>query len=113
MPVRINSVAITPTVTTVGQPVVVVISAEDITWNNLKNEFSSWGDVKVQFSNWKNVKNFIITTAEIIPDAHCIYDADGKALYDSDLKQVSHYSGGTSQYTASEINSFIREVLNK
>lgn len=113
MPVRINSVTISPTETTIGQPITVLISAEDIVWNNLRNEFSSWGDVKVQFSNWKNVKNFIVTTTEIIPDAYCIYDADGKPLYDSELKQVSHYSGGTSQYTVSEINAFIGEVLNE
>lgn len=111
MPIRINAVTITPTVTTVGQPVVVVISAEDVMWNNLRADFTDWGEVYRSFSTWDKVKNYIYTKYNPTADANCIYSSDGYALFDRDGAQLSTAGGYTLQHTATEVDSFIREVL--
>lgn len=112
MSIRINSVTITPTVTTVGQPVVFVISAEDITWNNLKDDFTDWGEVRRKFKTWDKVKNYIYSDTEPVADANCIYSSDGYALFDIDGAQISTVGGYTSKYPASTVDWFIGEVLN-
>ena len=110
MPIRINSVQVTPTTTTVGQPVVIVVSAEDIEWNNVKQDFTRWIDVYHSFGSWDKVKNYIYTTPTITSD--CVYCANGYALFDNTGDQISVKGGYTLQHSSIEVDSFIREVLN-
>ena len=58
MAVRINKVTITPNELTVGQAFFISISAEEPTWNTLKNELQNWEGVKNNFNSWETVKNF-------------------------------------------------------
>lgn len=112
MPIRINAVTITPTVTTVGQPVVVVISAEDIMWNNLKADFTDWGEVRRKFKSWDKVKNYIYSNDEQVADANAVYSSDGHALFDIDGVQISIVGGYTLQHPASTVDWFMGEVLD-
>lgn len=111
MAVKILSVSVTPNITTVGQPIRVLIAAEEIEWNNLKNDFISWGEVKHSFSNWNKVLNY--QYEKPIADSDCIYSSDNCALFDFDGKQISLSGGYQSQYSATEINNFIGEVLDE
>lgn len=111
MAVRILGVSVTPNVVTVGQPISVVISAEEIDWNNLKTDFESWGEVKHSFTNWNKVLNYIYTKPVV--DADCVTSSDNYALFDFDCKQISISGGYKSKYSAEEINNFIGEVLNE
>lgn len=58
MAVTINNITITPNITTVGQPINIMISAEEVLWNNLRNEYYNWDDVKNNFTNWRKVKDY-------------------------------------------------------
>ena len=69
MPVRINSVNITPSEVTVGQTVTITVSAEDIIWNNLKVEFTNWLEVENNFSNWKDVRDYKRSSSETYSNA--------------------------------------------
>lgn len=111
MAVRILNVSVTPNVVTVGQPISVVIAAEEIEWSNLKNDFTSWGEVKHSFTNWNKVLNYIYTKPVVGVD--CVYSSDNYALFDFDGKQVSLSGGYKSKYSAEEINNFIGEVLDE
>lgn len=111
MAVQIFGVTVTPNETTVGQPVRVIISAQEIDWSNLKADFSSWGEVKHSFTNWNRVKDYIYTKPVV--DVNCVYSSDNQALFDFDGKQISIYGGYTSQYSADVIDQFIGEVLNE
>lgn len=112
MSVRINSVLVSPSVTTVGQPITVTISAEEIDWNNLKVDFTDWGEVRRSFTNWNKVMNYIYTKYDPVPDFNCVYSSDGFALFDVDSNQISINGGYTSDYSVEDIRDFMREALN-
>ena len=113
MPIRIKSITITPQQTTVGQPVIITALAEDITWENLRNDFVTWGEVRRSFTNWDKVKNYIYSIPNPVPDADCLYCNDGSALFDVDAVQISIRGGNaTTRYSGAEIDSFIGEVIN-
>lgn len=109
MAVRILGVSVTPNVVTVGQPISVVISAEETDWNSLKTDFESWGEVKYSFTNWNKVLNYIYTKP--VADANCVYTSDNHALFDNNGEQISLSGGYTSKYSAEEINNFLEEVF--
>lgn len=110
MSVKILSVSVTPSITTVGQPISVLIAAEEIEWSNLKNDFVSWGEVKHSFTNWNKVLNYQYSKA--VADANAVCTVDNYALFGSDGSQISLAGGYTSQYSAEDINHFLREVLD-
>jgi len=58
MAVKINEVTITPMEVTVGQTITITISAVDVNWEIIKNEFENWTDIKNELSNWKSVLNY-------------------------------------------------------
>ena len=58
MAVKISNVAILPNEVTVGQTITITITAVDVTWEVLKNEFKNWNNVKTEFSNWNSVINY-------------------------------------------------------
>ena len=111
MAIKILSATVTPSVVTVGQPISVTVSAEEIEWTNLKNDFSGWGEVKHSFANWNKVLNYIYTKA--VPDADCVYSSDNHALFDFNGNQISISGGYTSQYSAETISDFLREVFDE
>ena len=59
MAISINSVSVTPNVTTVGQTITITIVAEDVSWDTIKNEFQDWNEVKTTLSNWSAIKNYV------------------------------------------------------
>lgn len=113
MSIRITNVSVTPSEVTVGQTIVITIHAEETTWENLRNDFVNWNEVRFSFTNWRQVLNYIYNKPELTIDADCVYDSDGKPLFDVDFKQVSYIGGATSQYPVSTIDWFIGEVLNE
>lgn len=112
MSIRINSVSVTPTETTVGEPIVVVISAEEIEWGNLRADFTDWGEVRRSFTNWNMVKNYIYTKQNPTPDSNVVRSSDNFALFDVDANQISIKGGYTSAYSAETIRDFVGEVMN-
>ena len=43
---------------TVGTPIKVTVSAVDVDWNVIKNDFDSWNDIKTNCTNWKAILNY-------------------------------------------------------
>lgn len=58
MAVKINEVQITPSVVTVGEPITITITAVDVTWEVIKDDFSNWEAVKNDFTNWNSIINY-------------------------------------------------------
>ena len=58
MAVKISDVTILPSEATVGQTIKITITAVDVTWEVIKNEFENWNDVKTELSNWNSVVNY-------------------------------------------------------
>lgn len=58
MAVKISNVQITPNEVKVGQTFTVTITAIDVTWEVLKNEFINWNEIKTELSNWREVLNY-------------------------------------------------------
>lgn len=113
MSVLIKSVTISPNNLTVGQSFTVQVHAEEVTWNTLKNDLQSWGEVRRSFANWNKVKDFIYSVSSPVPDANVVYTADDYALFDVDGNQVSISGGATLQHTSSDIDDFLRKVLDE
>lgn len=57
MAVKISEVKITPQEVTVGQTITITITAVDVSWEILKNDFTNWNEIKTELSNWKSVLN--------------------------------------------------------
>lgn len=109
MSIRISSISVTPNETTVGQPITVTIAANEIDWDSLSNDFTSWGEVKWSFENWNKVKNYIYSKP-VADNSNSLQSSDGFALLDWDGKQLSITGGYISNYSASTIRDFLREV---
>lgn len=58
MAVKISDVNISPREVTVGQKITITITAVDVTWGVIKNEFEDWNDVKSDLSSWNSVINY-------------------------------------------------------
>lgn len=113
MSIRINSVTVTPNETTVGEPVVIAVFCEEITWENLTADFTNWAEVRRSFSSWEMVKNYIRSTVEPEVDGDCIYTSDGDALFDMLAVQISVTGGATLSHSGDTVNTFIKEMLNE
>lgn len=46
-----------PLTVTVGTPIKITISAVDITWDYIANNYQDWSAVKTGFTNWKSILN--------------------------------------------------------
>lgn len=57
MAVKISNVTILPSEVTVGELITVTITAVDVTWGVIKDEFENWNEIKTELSNWKSVVN--------------------------------------------------------
>lgn len=57
MAVKITDVKITPQEVTVGETITIVVSAVDVTWEIIKQDFETWNDIKTELSNWKALLN--------------------------------------------------------
>lgn len=58
MAISVKSVTISPNVVTVGGSFTITITAEDVSWNTIKNDFQDWQEVKSTLTNWKAVQNY-------------------------------------------------------
>lgn len=112
MAIKIKSVAITPSRLNVSEPFTITVAAEEATWGSLNNELQSWGEVRRSFTNWNKVKDFIYTIPNPTADSNCLYDSNGRALFDIDAVQISVTGSATLQHTGEEIDQFLREVNN-
>lgn len=57
MAVMIKDVSITPSEVIVGQTITITITALDVTWEVIKEEFTDWNEI-AELSNWKSVMNY-------------------------------------------------------
>lgn len=57
MAVKISGVTVSPQTVTVGQTVTITVTAVDVTWDVIKNEFTDWEAVS-NLTNWKSVLNY-------------------------------------------------------
>lgn len=55
--VRIKDITLTPNPVFKGQSVLVVVTADEISWKTIKDEILSWQEVKNGFDNWGKLKN--------------------------------------------------------
>lgn len=46
-----------PLVVTVGERIVVTVTAVDVDWGVIKDEFTDWNEI-AELSNWKSVMNY-------------------------------------------------------
>lgn len=113
MPILIKGINISPQSLKVGDSFTIIVNAEDTTWETINDTFQSWGEVRRSFQNWDKVKNFIYTIPNPTATKDCLYSSDGYAIFDVDAIQISISGGATSQYTAEQIDWFVREVLNE
>lgn len=64
MAVKIHSVSVTHAEPSennwfhTGERITITVKVEDVSWNTIKNEFTSWGDVRT-LTNWKSILNYI------------------------------------------------------
>lgn len=58
MAIKISGVSITPQEVTVGKTITIVITAVDVDWGVIKQDFSNWNEIKTELSNWKSVLNY-------------------------------------------------------
>ena len=64
MAVMIKNVVITkedstvPVAFKVGETVKITITAVDVTWEVIKEEFTNWNGIKTGLSNWSSVMNY-------------------------------------------------------
>lgn len=58
MAVKISNVKVSPQQATVGQTITITITAVDVSWEVMKNEFTNWNELKTDLSNWKAVLNY-------------------------------------------------------
>lgn len=58
MAVKINSVKISPQQATVGQTITITVTAVDVSWKVIKNEFTNWNEIKTEESNWRLILNY-------------------------------------------------------
>ena len=58
MAVKISEISVHPSVVNVGETFTVTITAVDVTWEVIKNEFETWNDIKTDFTNWRSVLNY-------------------------------------------------------
>ena len=58
MAVKISNVKVSPQEVTVGQSITITITAVDVSWDVIKNEFTNWNELKTELSNWRSVLNY-------------------------------------------------------
>ena len=58
MAVKISEVTILPNVVKVGETFTVTITAVDVTWEVIKNDFKTWNDIKTDLNSWNSVLNY-------------------------------------------------------
>lgn len=58
MAVKIDSIKLVPNEVTVGQSFTITITAVDVNWQVVKNEFQNWNEIKTDLSNWRSVLNY-------------------------------------------------------
>ena len=47
-----------PLTVTVGTPIKVTVTAVDIDWDYIKNNFNDWSTVRAEFTNWNSIHNY-------------------------------------------------------
>jgi hypothetical protein len=57
MAVKISNITVSPQEVAVGQSITITITAVDVSWGVIKNEFTNWNELKTELSNWKSVLN--------------------------------------------------------
>lgn len=112
MAVQITGVTITPSNVTIGQQVTVLVSAEEVCWENLRDDFTTWGEVRRSFTNWNKVMNYIYNKYDPTPTSNALYTIDNEPLFDVDAVEISMNGGGKSAYSGAIINQFVGEVLD-
>ena len=58
MAVSIRMVSITPNNVNTGQSFTITITATDVSWETIKEDFINWNDIKSNNQNWNVVKNY-------------------------------------------------------
>lgn len=58
MAVKISDVKISPQEATVGQTITITITAVDVSWGIIKNDYANWNEIKTELANWRSVLNY-------------------------------------------------------
>ena len=58
MAIKISSVTVSPNVVNTGDKVTVTITANDVTWSVVKNDFANWNELKTTLQNWNALVNY-------------------------------------------------------
>lgn len=58
MAIKISGVNVTPQEVTVGETITITITAVDVTWEIIKEDFENWNQITTELSNWKSVVNY-------------------------------------------------------
>lgn len=56
--IAIKEVSITPNIVNTGESVFISIKVKEITWEDIKNDFSSFEEIKNHFINWDSVEDY-------------------------------------------------------
>ena len=58
MAVKISEISISPQEATVGQTITITITAVDVSWEIIKNDFDNWNEITTELTNWRSVLNY-------------------------------------------------------
>lgn len=58
MAIKISEVKVSPQTATVGETITITITAVDVTWGVIKNDFTDWNEIKTNLTNWRSVLNY-------------------------------------------------------
>lgn len=53
--IMINSISVYPNVVSVGETFKIAVRVSDLSWDNLKNTYSSWGVIADRYQTWQAV----------------------------------------------------------
>lgn len=57
MAVKISNIEISSQEVTVGSIITITITAVDVSWEIIKDDFTSWNEINTELSNWRSVLN--------------------------------------------------------
>lgn len=57
MIIKIDSIQITPNPVQVGNNFKISVDAHEVTWSDIKKDFSNWNDIK-KLKNWNSLKTY-------------------------------------------------------
>ena len=58
MAIKISDVTILPTTVSVGETFTITITAVDVTWEVIKQDFENWEEISTEFTTWNSILNY-------------------------------------------------------